>query len=50
MSKRGNQLYVEDILEANTKIEKYTNHVKIGIFVRDNKTIDAVVGNISVIG
>ncbi len=50
MSKRGDKLYIKDILEAIIKIEQYTNGVKLEVFVRDNKTIDAVVRNISVIG
>jgi uncharacterized protein len=44
------KLYIKDILEAIIKIEQYTNGVKLEVFVRDNKTIDAVVRNISVIG
>jgi len=50
MSKRGDKLYIEDILEAISKIEQYTVNVKLDTFTRDNKTIDAVVRNISVIG
>lgn len=50
MSKRGIKLYIEDIKESIRKIEKYTRSVNFDEFSRDEKLIDAVVRNLSVIG
>lgn len=50
MSKRGIKLYLEDIKESIRKIEKYTRSVNFDEFSRDEKLIDAVVRNLSVIG
>lgn len=50
MSKRGIRLYTEDIRDAIKKIEKYTKDLDFYTFVKDEKTIDAVVRNLSIIG
>jgi uncharacterized protein with HEPN domain len=50
MSERDNQLYLDDINEAITKIETYTKGMTFPIFQNDTKTIDAVVRNIEIIG
>lgn len=50
MSKRGIKLYLEDIKESIRKIEKYTRGVNFNKFSRDEKLIDAVVRNLSIIG
>ena len=50
MSKRGIKLYLEDIKDSIRKIEKYTRSVDFDEFSRDEKLIDAVVRNLSIIG
>ena len=47
---RDSRVYLEDILEATRKIVSYTqNHTKAA-FLEDEKTFDAVVRNLEVIG
>jgi uncharacterized protein with HEPN domain len=41
---------LEDILEAIGKIRTYTTGMTVEIFTADNKTIDAVIRNLEVIG
>lgn len=41
---------LEDILEAIGKIRTYTTGMTAEIFLADNKTIDAVIRNLEVIG
>lgn len=48
--KRDYRLYIDDILEAIRKIEKYTEGLTIEEFFRDDKSIDAVVRNFLIIG
>jgi len=43
-------LYVEDILEAIGKIKKYTDGMTFDDFVEDEKTVDAVIRNLEIIG
>ena len=43
-------LYVEDILEAIGKIKKYTEGMTFDDFVEDEKTVDAVIRNLEIIG
>lgn len=43
-------LYVKNILEAIEKIKKYTEGMDFEDFVEDEKTVDAVVGNLEIIG
>lgn len=50
MSKRTIELYIEDILNSIEKIEKYTKHTTFEKFSTDEKTIDAVIRNLEVIG
>ncbi len=50
MSKRGIRLYLEDIQNSIRKIEKYTRGSNFDKFSKDEKLIDAVVRNLSVIG
>jgi uncharacterized protein with HEPN domain len=48
--KRDYRLYLDDILEAIEKIEKYVKGMSFDEFVEDTKTIDAVVRNFEIIG
>jgi len=50
MSKRDWKLFVEDILECIGKIEKYIEGMKFEDFENDDKTTDAVVRNLEIIG
>jgi len=50
MSKREWKLFVEDILESIELIEKYVEDMEFDDFVKDRKTIDAVVRNFTIIG
>jgi len=43
-------IYLEDILEAVEKIEKFTSDLSYQEFVEDEKTVDAVLHNFEVIG
>ena len=47
---RYHKVYLEDILEAIQKIGRYTVGISFEVFSRDEKTIDAVVRNLEVIG
>jgi uncharacterized protein with HEPN domain len=48
--KRDYRLYLDDILEAIGKIEKYTEGLSFEEFRQDGKTVDAVIMNFTVIG
>ena len=50
MSKRDIKLYIGDVRESIVKIEKYIKGLDFNTFVKDTKTIDAVVRNLSIIG
>jgi len=50
MSKRSLQLLVEDIWESIEKIERYTEGMARGDFENDDKTTDAVVRNLEIVG
>lgn len=50
MSPRPTELLIEDILEAIEKIESYTAGLDKHQFTQDDKTIDAVVRNLEIIG
>ncbi|MFT5238719.1 MAG: hypothetical protein ACI9M9_002332 [Flavobacteriaceae bacterium] len=50
MSKRDNDLLLEDMLEAAIKIDKYCSGLDYNGFINDDKTIDAVIRNFEVIG
>lgn len=47
---RDSKVYLEDILEATRKITAYTSGLSKTSFLEDEKTIDAVVRNLEVIG
>ena len=50
MSKRSMELLVEDIWESIEKIERYTKGMTRESFQNDEKTTDAVVRNLEIIG
>jgi uncharacterized protein with HEPN domain len=50
MPKRDATLLIEDIETAISRIDKYTTGLNRGAFMRDEKTIDAVVRNLEIIG
>jgi uncharacterized protein with HEPN domain len=50
MSKRNPILLLEDIYEAITKINAYISNHSFETFQSDDKTIDAVVRNLEIIG
>ena len=50
MSKRDLDLLLNYILECCGKIKKYTNGYDFDDFLNDDKTIDAVVRNFTIIG
>ena len=50
MSKRNWKILFADILESIEKIAQYTEGITFDDFIRDSKTIDAVVRNIEIIG
>jgi len=47
---RDSRVYLEDILEATRKITAYTESLSKAAFLEDEKTLDAVVRNLEVIG
>ena len=47
---RDSRVYLEDILEATRKITTYTDSLSKAVFLEDEKTLDAVVRNLEVIG
>ena len=50
MSKRDEKLLIADILEAINKIERYLLEMSYETFIKDEKTIDAVIRNFEIIG
>jgi uncharacterized protein with HEPN domain len=48
--KRDYKLYLDDMLEAISKIERYTEGLSYEQFRKDEKTIDAVITNFAIIG
>ena len=50
MSDRDLTLLLTDILESASKIKRYTQGLKFEDFETDDKTIDAVVRNLEIIG
>ncbi|MCS7164082.1 MAG: DUF86 domain-containing protein [Thermodesulfovibrio sp.] len=50
MSKRNWKLFINDIFESIQKIEKYTDNLSYDEFIIDEKTKDAVVRNLEIIG
>lgn len=47
---RDSRVCLEDILEATRKIASYTANLSKAVFLDDEKTFDAVVRNLEVIG
>lgn len=50
MFNRPNQLYIDDIKKAISKIESYVTGMTFDEFIKDVKTIDAIIRNIEIIG
>jgi uncharacterized protein with HEPN domain len=50
MSERDNNLLLKDMLEAGAKIRRYIIGMEFNDFMNDEKTIDAVVRNLQVMG
>jgi len=50
MSRRTSELLLDDIREAIEKIERYTRDLSLDGFMADEKTQDAVVRNLEIIG
>jgi uncharacterized protein with HEPN domain len=50
MSNKDRNLLLQDILESAPKISKYTSGLSYDSFIKDDKTIDAVVRNFEIIG
>ncbi len=48
--KRDYRLYVDDLLDAIKKIEKYVEGLSFDGFARDTKVVDAVIRNFEIIG
>ncbi len=44
------RIYLEDILDATRKVRAYTNNLSKTAFLADDKTFDAVVRNLEIIG
>ena len=50
MKKRPAAIFLEDILQVIKKIEKYTNGLDCERFRSDEKSVDAVIRNLEIIG
>ncbi len=50
MSDRNARLLLGDMLEAIDKIRRYTGSLSFDAFMKDDKTIDAVLHNLQIIG
>jgi Uncharacterized conserved protein len=50
MKKRTYKLFVEDVLEAMDKIERYINGLTYETFVKNEIVVDAVIRNLEIIG
>jgi uncharacterized protein with HEPN domain len=50
MSKRNPALLINDILDSCNKILQYTSSMSFEEFLKDSKTIDAVIRNFEIIG
>jgi uncharacterized protein with HEPN domain len=47
---RDSRVYLEDILEAIARIQRYTRGLSRDAFADDQRTVDAIVRNLEVIG
>jgi len=50
MSNRNPKLFIADIKEAISKVELYIKNITFSEFKKDDKTVDAVVRNLEIIG
>lgn len=50
MSKRNPKLLIQDIIESIKKIQVYTENMDYDTFLHDERTHDAVIRNIEIIG
>src|SRR5690349_19288731 len=50
MPRREPRLLIEDMLAAMRKIDRYTSEMDQDMFRKDEKTVDAVVRNLEVLG
>jgi len=50
MPSRSWQFWIDDIVDAINKIERYTHGIDFESWQRDEKTVDAVIRNLEVIG
>ncbi len=50
MPSRDWQFRIDDIIEAIEKIERYTKNLDFDLWCQDEKTVDAVIRNIEIIG
>jgi len=50
MSKREPSLLIEDMIESANKILNYTQNLTYEQFVKDSRTVDAVIRNFEIIG
>jgi uncharacterized protein with HEPN domain len=50
MPKRSPRLLLEDIVAAIAKVERYVEDLDRAAFLADDKTIDAVIRNLEIIG
>ena len=50
MSKRDPKLLIDDIIESGTKILEYIGDMDFESFLKDSKTVDAVIRNFEIIG
>lgn len=48
--KRDSRLYIDDLLEAIEKVERYAEGLSFDQFGEDSKTVDAVIRNFEIIG
>jgi uncharacterized protein with HEPN domain len=48
--KRDSLVYLDDIIEAIQKIEKYSTHQEYADFSKDDQAVDAVIRNFEIIG
>lgn len=50
MSKQEPKIYLQDIFDSISKIERFTASVSYEAFVKDEEKMDAVVRNLEIIG
>ncbi len=50
MKRKNHKLYIEDILEAVDKVERYTRGLTYEAFAKNDMAADAVIRNLEIIG